>query len=134
MSTFTERRQAAVLERATTQDALRRFLDQEVNGGRARYRLGHVVTVQPDDEFTVVSEAALGSYVVEVIERIDRDTERSMWATVHDGVADSWRWLSVDQALIHLIARRKGVDDHRGDVVWYASRVIGFDDIPADSA
>lgn len=96
-----------------------------------RWRLGHIVTVQPDYDFAKTG-VTVGSYAVEVIERVDKDTEHSMWRVVWEGITDSWYWHSVDQALIHLIAVRHGDRDDRGEIVTFASRVIGFNDSPAD--
>jgi hypothetical protein len=133
MTTFEEKRKDAALRMITEEGQLRRAVEGLVLFGHGRspgrYRIGEIVTVQPDPEFARTG-VTLGSYAVEVIERVDKDTERSLWATACEGVSDSWRWFTVDQALIHLIALRHGQDDHRGDIVTYASRVIGFDDMP----
>ncbi len=138
MTSIIERQKEWAFQAARLDAALTRAIGRQVLGTRpARYRIGHVVTVQPDPLFErAVKDSetdggepvTLGSYAVEVIERIDRDTEKSMWAILHEGVSDSWRWFTVDQALIHLIATRKGQADSHGSHVAYASRVLGFDD------
>jgi hypothetical protein len=134
-----EKQREGAWKQALTRSALYSALTDMVVGRRPRLRLGHIVTVQDDPRFEQDIQDAkvegrqpvtLGSYAVEVIERVDRETERSMWTTVHDGVSDSWRWWTVDQALLHLIALRHGNPDDRGDAVLYASRVLGFDDFP----
>lgn len=142
MTDFIERQKGFALAREQERAALRRAIERIVFGSReaGRYRLGHVVTVQEDPEFSRAYQdgqpadelTALGSYVVEVIERVDRITEKSMWTTANEGISDSWRWWSVDQALLHLISIRHGDPDHRGEAVTYASRVLGFSDFPED--
>jgi hypothetical protein len=141
-TTFADRLRQAALHRAAEQDALRNAVARIVLGGRPnRYRLGHIVEVQPDAQFadayrqaaaagTLDELTTLGSYAVEVVERVDRNTERSMWATACKGVSDPWRWFNVDQALLHLIAVRHGDADNHGTAVIYGSRMLGFSDYP----
>jgi hypothetical protein len=118
----------AAVEQQRERSRLRRAIEEIVIGGHGRARIGEIVTVAPDRDGHPAGEPLGGSYAVEVIERVDRNTEKSMWTTVHNGAPDSWRWFSVDEALIHLIALRKGQRDERGEIVRFASRLIGFDD------
>lgn len=141
MTSIIDLQRDAAVKRARAESALYESVRRIVLGTRStawRYRIGHLVTVQPDYDFAAAVEiggptedlVTQGSYAVEVIERVDKTTERSMWRTACEGVADSWNWHTVDQALLHLIAVRKGQRDDRGDIVTFASRVIGFDDCP----
>ena len=89
-----------------------------------RYRIGHVVSlfddIEPDAELDVT-----GSYVVEVI-RYERGSIATLnFATVHCGEGDHLRFERVDEALLHLIARRHGQGDSHGAAALHASRVLG---------
>lgn len=127
MDSFLERQARFVVDRINLEGHLRTVLEKMLDVRRGE-RLGHVVTVEDDLEFTIKSEATLGSYVVEVIKRVDRDTERTLWVTLHHGVCDVHRWNTIEQALIHLIAQRKNASDAGNQLVTFVSRAIGFDD------
>ncbi len=139
MNRIIEIQREAAYQAALLNSRLRDAIGRQVIGKRHGFRIGQIVTVQEDPLFErAVKDSevdggepvTLGSYAVEVIRRIDRDTEETMWAALHDGVSDSMRWWTVDQALLMLIATRKGMADSRGAVVTFASRVIGFNDFP----
>lgn len=105
---------------------------------RRTQRIGHIVTVETLYGVSADVVATTGSFVVQVITTKHNPTNRkdvydeTMWVTLHDGKSDSWRWHSVDQALLHLIAQRKGDADTYGTIVAFASRVIGFNDTPGN--
>jgi hypothetical protein len=123
----------AAFERMKADMELHRAIGDLILGDHTRRRgqqIGQVITVAaPDDkDLTADVIATTGSFAVEVTEWVKGATYKSLWTTLHKGRNDSWRWYTVDQALLHLIAQRHGEPDEHGSIVTFASRVIGFDD------
>jgi hypothetical protein len=106
---FLDMQRDAALEQVRQQSDERQRVRDLVIGKRRHESLGDLVRLGDD-------------YVAEIIRGDD-----ITWATVLSGQPDSWRHLTQEQAILHLIAKRYDSNPNSNiNAAFYAGRVLGL--------